>query len=206
MRWPRRSSRGRTARKYGKTETDALFLDPALTSPYAFYQFFLNTADADAGQLLRVFSLRSRSRDRGDGAVDRRAPAGASCAAVAGRGADHHAPRRRPGASGDRRLAGDLRPGRAAAAGRGDRWRGRRRGAACRGGRRAAVAHRSAGGERPGQQPLGGAPHRHRGRRLPEQRAGRRPGAAAPAEDLLHGRWLVLRRGKRTVAVVERRS
>ena len=47
--------------KYGKTETDALFLDPALTSPYAFYQFFLNTADADAGQLLRVFSLRSRS-------------------------------------------------------------------------------------------------------------------------------------------------
>jgi tyrosyl-tRNA synthetase len=47
--------------KYGKTETDALFLDPAMTSPYAFYQFFLNAADADAGRLLRVFSLRDRA-------------------------------------------------------------------------------------------------------------------------------------------------
>jgi tyrosyl-tRNA synthetase len=46
--------------KYGKTESDALWLDPAMTSPFAFYQYFLNAADADAGPLLRAFSFRSR--------------------------------------------------------------------------------------------------------------------------------------------------
>src|ERR687892_1948098 len=46
--------------KYGKTEAGALWLDPAMTSPYAFYQYFLNAADADAGPLLRVFSFRSQ--------------------------------------------------------------------------------------------------------------------------------------------------
>jgi tyrosyl-tRNA synthetase len=46
--------------KYGKTEAGALWLDPALTSPYAFYQYFLNAADADVGPLLRTFSFRSR--------------------------------------------------------------------------------------------------------------------------------------------------
>jgi tyrosyl-tRNA synthetase len=46
--------------KYGKTEAGAVWLDPALTSPYAFYQYFLNAADADVGSLLRTFSFRSR--------------------------------------------------------------------------------------------------------------------------------------------------
>lgn len=46
--------------KYGKTESGALFLDPALTSPYAFYQYFLNQDDADIGALLRIFSFRSQ--------------------------------------------------------------------------------------------------------------------------------------------------
>ncbi|HEY7527491.1 MAG TPA: tyrosine--tRNA ligase [Candidatus Limnocylindria bacterium] len=46
--------------KYGKTESGALWLDPAMTSPYAFYQYFLNQADADVGALLRTFSFRSR--------------------------------------------------------------------------------------------------------------------------------------------------
>lgn len=46
--------------KYGKTESGALFLNPALTSPYAFYQYFLNQDDADIGALLRIFSFRSR--------------------------------------------------------------------------------------------------------------------------------------------------
>jgi len=46
--------------KYGKTEAGALWLDPAMTSPYAFYQYFLNQADADVGALLRTFSFRSR--------------------------------------------------------------------------------------------------------------------------------------------------
>lgn len=44
--------------KFGKTETGTVWLDPTLTSPYAFSQFWLNTADADAPGYLKVFSLR----------------------------------------------------------------------------------------------------------------------------------------------------
>lgn len=44
--------------KFGKTETGTVWLDPSLTSPYAFSQFWLNTADADAPGYLKVFSLR----------------------------------------------------------------------------------------------------------------------------------------------------
>ncbi len=46
--------------KYGKSETGTVWLDPNLTSPYQFYQFFLNAADADAPRLIRVFTLLSQ--------------------------------------------------------------------------------------------------------------------------------------------------
>jgi tyrosyl-tRNA synthetase len=46
--------------KFGKTEAGAVWLDPARTSPYQFYQFWLNTDDRDAGQYLRFFTLLSR--------------------------------------------------------------------------------------------------------------------------------------------------
>jgi tyrosyl-tRNA synthetase len=46
--------------KYGKTADGTLWLDPKLTSPYAFYQYFLNQDDADIGALLRIFSFRSQ--------------------------------------------------------------------------------------------------------------------------------------------------
>ena len=46
--------------KYGKSETGTVWLDPALTSPYQFYQFWINTDDADAPRLLRVFTLLSQ--------------------------------------------------------------------------------------------------------------------------------------------------
>ncbi|GAB3722248.1 tyrosine--tRNA ligase [Hymenobacter agri] len=46
--------------KYGKSETGTVWLDPKLTSPYQFYQFFLNSADADAPRLIRVFTLLSK--------------------------------------------------------------------------------------------------------------------------------------------------
>jgi tyrosyl-tRNA synthetase len=46
--------------KYGKTEGEAVWLSPELMSPYAFYQFWLNRADAEMPGLLRVFSFRSR--------------------------------------------------------------------------------------------------------------------------------------------------
>jgi len=46
--------------KYGKTEGGALWLDPAMMSPYAFYQFWLNAEDAKVGELLRIFTFLSR--------------------------------------------------------------------------------------------------------------------------------------------------
>jgi tyrosyl-tRNA synthetase len=44
--------------KFGKTEGGAIWLDPAMTSPYAFYQFWFNTDDRDIPGYLKVFSLR----------------------------------------------------------------------------------------------------------------------------------------------------
>jgi tyrosyl-tRNA synthetase len=48
-----------SGQKMGKTASgEKVWLDPARTSPYAFYQYWLNVADADAPRLLRLFSLR----------------------------------------------------------------------------------------------------------------------------------------------------
>ncbi len=46
--------------KYGKTEGGAIWISPDLMSPYAFYQFWINRTDAEVGGLLRVFTFRSR--------------------------------------------------------------------------------------------------------------------------------------------------
>ncbi len=46
--------------KYGKTEGGALWLDPRMLSPYAFYQFWLNVEDEKLPELLRVFTFLSR--------------------------------------------------------------------------------------------------------------------------------------------------
>ena len=45
--------------KFGKTESGAIWLDPAKTSPYAFYQFWLNTADADVYKFMHYFTFLS---------------------------------------------------------------------------------------------------------------------------------------------------
>ncbi|QKX17106.1 tyrosine--tRNA ligase [Microbulbifer sp. YPW1] len=45
--------------KFGKTESGTIWLDPQRTSPYAFYQFWLNTADADVYKFLRYFTFLS---------------------------------------------------------------------------------------------------------------------------------------------------
>jgi tyrosyl-tRNA synthetase len=45
--------------KYGKTEGGALWLDPEMLSPYAFYQFWLNVEDEKVGELLRIFTFLS---------------------------------------------------------------------------------------------------------------------------------------------------
>lgn len=46
--------------KFGKTESGSVWLDPARTSPYRFYQFWVNVDDRDAGRYLRFFTLQSR--------------------------------------------------------------------------------------------------------------------------------------------------
>ena len=50
--------------KFGKTETGTVWLDASKTSPYAFYQFWLNTADADAYKFLRYFTFLSIAQIR----------------------------------------------------------------------------------------------------------------------------------------------
>jgi tyrosyl-tRNA synthetase len=47
--------------KFGKSSSGNIWLDPTLTSPYKFYQFWLNADDRDLPKFLRYFSLRSRA-------------------------------------------------------------------------------------------------------------------------------------------------
>lgn len=51
--------------KFGKTETGTVWLDPAKTSPYAFYQFWMNTADADVYRFLHYFTFLSAEQIEG---------------------------------------------------------------------------------------------------------------------------------------------
>lgn len=48
--------------KFGKSEGNAVWLDPDMTSPYALYQFFLNTDDSDVVDRLKVFTFLDRDR------------------------------------------------------------------------------------------------------------------------------------------------
>ncbi len=47
--------------KFGKTESGSVWLDPKRTSPYKFYQFWLNTTDIDAKSYIRIFTLLSKA-------------------------------------------------------------------------------------------------------------------------------------------------
>lgn len=47
--------------KFGKTESGAVWLDPAKTSPYKFYQFWLNSSDDDVKKWIRIFTLKTAS-------------------------------------------------------------------------------------------------------------------------------------------------
>ena len=68
--------------KFGKTESGAVWLDPAKTSPYKFFQFWLNTDDRDVERLLKFFTFFSleeiaalmaeQARDPGKRAAQRR--------------------------------------------------------------------------------------------------------------------------------------
>ena len=62
--------------KYGKTEGGAIWLSPELMSPYAFYQFWINRSDVEVGGLLRVFTFRGREEIEELERLAHQAPAG----------------------------------------------------------------------------------------------------------------------------------
>ena len=193
--------------KYGKTEGGALWLDPEMLSPYAFYQFWLNVEDEKVGELLRVFTFLSHAGDRGPRGADGGEAVPAGRPEGAGRAHDHAGARRRGDRADQGRLGRAVRRRRPARARRRPRWR-----AALREAGAAEVA--AADGlptivdllvaVRAVQEQGRGAAHGRRGRRLPQQRARRRTPTSRPATtDLLGGAWLVLRRGKKNLAGVE---
>ncbi len=51
--------------KFGKTESGAIWLDPKKTSPFKFYQFWLNTSDDDAKTWIRIFTLKTQAEIEG---------------------------------------------------------------------------------------------------------------------------------------------
>ena len=57
--------------KFGKTESGNVWLDPKRTSPYKFYQFWLNVSDADAEKYIKIFT--SLTREEIEGLVDEQA-------------------------------------------------------------------------------------------------------------------------------------
>jgi tyrosyl-tRNA synthetase len=193
--------------KYGKTEAGAVWLDPALTSPYAFYQYFLNAADADVGSLLRTFSFRSRAEilELERSSAERPEAREAQQALAQELTAMLH---------GDEQTRGVVAASQAIF-GQGDL---RDLDEATLGAVASALPRAEIDG--PALPPLaellvltGLAKSRSDARRtvsdggayVNNQRVADAE-VGPPVDELLHGRWLVLRRGKRNVAVVQRRN
>ena len=186
--------------KFGKTETGTIWLDPELTTPYAFYQFWLNADDATSSNFLRIFSFRSKeeieelerdSAERPRRALGQRALAEDLTTLV--HGADQY--ERAVAASKALFGQGDL------ADLDGARWP--RRWPRCRRPRYRAGSDRDL-------LAAAGLASRSAARRTMKEGGAYLNNAkvadedAVPAQaDLLHGRWLVLRRGKRNLAAVE---
>lgn len=54
--------------KFGKTEEGNVWLDPEMTSPYKFYQFWINSSDEDAANYIKIFTFKSK--DEIDGLIE----------------------------------------------------------------------------------------------------------------------------------------
>ena len=65
-----------SGKKFGKSEAGAVWLDPALTSPYQFFQFWVNTDDRDVAAYLRLFTLLGQDAIRDIVAQQEERPAG----------------------------------------------------------------------------------------------------------------------------------
>jgi tyrosyl-tRNA synthetase len=188
--------------KFGKTETGTVWLDPELTTPYAFYQFWLNADDRDVSTFLRIFSFRSREEieeleretaERPAARLAQRALAEELTTLVHGAAQYERAVAASKALFGQGDL-GDLEPATLAAA--------------------LAEVPRASVSELQSVVDLlvevGLAPSRSGARRTVKEGGAYLNNAkvtdeeAVPAaSDLLHGRWLVLRRGKRNLAAVE---
>ena len=83
--------------KMGKTESGALWLSAERTSPYKFYQYWINVDDADAGKCLRLFHRPEREEIEALDAARAADPGARAKATPVGRG-DHAAGARRSGA------------------------------------------------------------------------------------------------------------
>jgi tyrosyl-tRNA synthetase len=192
--------------KYGKSEGNAPWLSAELTTPYAFYQFWINRADAEIPAMLRVFTFRSREEIED---LERKA-------------------RESPAARvGQRVLAGDVttlvhgakecakaRDASAALFGRGELASLDEKTLAAALAEASLVTVPAPGGELPTVADLlagtGIVPSKSAARRVITEGGAYLNNRKVTAEDdrpsrsdLLHGRFLVLRRGKRTVAGVE---
>ncbi|MGW4807888.1 tyrosine--tRNA ligase [Kitasatospora sp. NPDC004272] len=188
--------------KFGKTESGTVWLDPELTTPYAFYQFWLNADDRDVAKFLRIFSFRSREEieqlerdtaERPAARLAQRALAEELTTLVHGADQYERAVAASKALFGQGDLA-DLEPATLAAA--------------------LAEVPKATVTELGQIVDLlvesGLAPSRSGARRTIKEGGAYLNNAkvtdeeaVATADDLLHGRWLVLRRGKRNLAAVE---
>ena len=64
-----------SGKKFGKSEAGAIYLDPELTSPYKFYQFWINVDDRDVENYLKLFTLQTRAEIDDLAAEQKRSPA-----------------------------------------------------------------------------------------------------------------------------------
>ena len=193
--------------KFGKsTGGGSLWLDPEMTSPYAWYQYFVNTADADVIRYLRWFTFLSADElaelETGHGRTSARARGAASARAASSPRWCTARRSARPSNTPARRCSGGASwPTR-----RGDAGRGVARGPS--------VAELKPGGPdgitdllvASGLSASKGAARRTIGEGgvyVNNVRVESDDWVPQPS-DFLHGRWLVLRRGKRNIAGVER--
>jgi tyrosyl-tRNA synthetase len=189
--------------KFGKTESGALWLDPELTSPYAFYQFWLNADDRDVVRYLKVFTDRDREAvDELAEAVEQRPAAREAQRALA-----HDV---------TARVHGDVATAQAEAASRALFGRGELRELEPST-LRDAVAELPSARVGPSDATVvdllvatGLAASRSAARRTIAEGGAyvnnvkvAADDAVVGPQDLLHGRWVLLRRGRRTLAAVE---
>jgi len=188
--------------KFGKTESGTVWLDPELTTPYAFFQFWLNADDADVVRYLKVFSFRTRDEidelaaavaERPAAREAQRALAYEVTALVHGEAAADQVVAASQALFGRGSLA-DLDAGTLAAA--------VAELPSARGAAGDSIADLLAA---TGVVASKGAARRaiaEGGASVNNVRVASED-AVLGADDLLHGRWAVLRRGKRTLAVVD---